>query len=91
MERGEFANLPGKGKPIKLDTNPLSHSPGTNGTNRLLKNNGFAPRWVELEKEIKKEQVQLERVLINLKARRESIGGYRPAVSTAAWSYRSNF
>ena len=23
MERGEFTNLPGKGKPLKLDTNPF--------------------------------------------------------------------
>ncbi len=72
MERGEFANLPGKGKPLKLDTNPFL-TPQARMTNRLLKENGFAPRWVELEKEIKREKVQLERILINLKARRERL------------------
>ena len=72
MERGEFANLPGEGKPLKLDTNPYL-TPQARMTNRLLKENGFAPRWVELEKEIKKEKTQLERVLINLKARRERL------------------
>ena len=41
--------------------------------NRLLKENGFAPRWVELKKEIKQEKAQCERVLINLKARRERL------------------
>ena len=72
MDRGEFANLPGKGKPLKLDTNPYL-TPQARMVNRLLKENGFAPRWVELEKEIKQEKAQLERVLINLKARRERL------------------
>ena len=72
MERGEFADLPGEGKPFKLDTNPFL-TPQARMTNRLLKENGFAPRWVELEKEIKREKAQLERVLINLKARRERL------------------
>ena len=72
MERGEFANLPGKGKPIKLDTNPFL-TPQARMANRLLKENGFAPRWVELQKEIKREKTQLERVLINLKARRKRL------------------
>ena len=72
MERGEFANLSGKGKPIKLDTNPFL-TPQARMANRLLKENGFAPRWVELQKEIKQEKAQLERVLINLKARRKRL------------------
>ena len=72
MERGEFANLPGKGKPLKFDTNPFL-TPQARMTNRLLKKDGFAPRWVELEKEIKQEKVQLERILTNLKGRRERL------------------
>ncbi len=72
MERGEFSDLPGKGKPLKLDANPFL-TPQTRMANRLLKENGFAPRWVELEKEIKKEKAQLERVFTNLKARRERL------------------
>ena len=72
MERGEFANLPGKGKPLKFDPNPFL-TPQARMTNRLLKKDGFAPRWVELEKEIKQEKVQLERILTNLKGRRERL------------------
>ena len=72
MERGEFANLPGKGKPLKLDTNPYLTSQARMA-NRLLKENNFAPRWIELEKEIKQEKTQLERALVNLKARRERL------------------
>ena len=72
MERGEFANLPGKGKPLKFDTNPFL-TPQARMANRLLKENGFAPRWIELEKEIKEEKAQLERLLTNLKSRRERL------------------
>ena len=72
MERGEFANLPGKGKPLKFDTNPFL-TPQARMTNRLLKENGFTPRWVDLEKEIKQEKTQLERILTNLKGRRERL------------------
>ncbi|MCY3549746.1 MAG: DUF1992 domain-containing protein [Candidatus Poribacteria bacterium] len=72
MERGEFANLPGKGKPLKFDTNPYL-TPQARIANRLLKENSFAPRWIELEKEIKQEKTQIERVLVNLKARRERL------------------
>lgn len=72
MERGEFKDLPGKGRPIKLDTNPFL-TPQVRMANRLLKENGFAPRWIELEKEIKKEKAQLKKLLINLKARRERL------------------
>ena len=72
MERGEFEDLPGKGKPLKLDTNPFL-TPQARMANRLRKENDFAPRWVEIEKEIKQEKAQLERILINLKARRERL------------------
>ncbi len=72
MERGEFSNLSGKGKPLKLDTNPFL-TPQARMTNRLLKENGFAPRWVELEKEIRREKVLLEKRLTNLKARGERL------------------
>ncbi len=75
MERGEFKNLPGQGKPLKLDTNPFL-TPQVRMANRLLKENGFAPRWIELEKEIKQEKGQLEKLLINLKARRERLAAF---------------
>ena len=72
MERGEFKNLPGEGKPLKLDTNPYL-TPQARMADRLLKENGFAPRWIELKKEIKKEKAQLERLLKNLKGRRKRL------------------
>ena len=72
MERGEFKDWPGKGEPLNLDTNPFV-TPQVRMANRLLKENGFAPRWIELEKEIKQEKAQLERLLTNLKTRRERL------------------
>jgi len=72
MERGEFKDLPGKGQPLNLDTNPFL-TPQVRMANRLLKQNGFAPRWIELKKEIKQEKAQLEKRLTNLKARRERL------------------
>ena len=75
MERGEFKDLPGKGEPLKLDKNPFL-TPQVRMANRLLKENGFAPRWIELEKEIKQEKAQLEKLLTNLKARRERLATF---------------
>ena len=59
MERGEFKNLPGEGKPLKLDTNPYL-TPQARMANRLLKENGFTPRWIALKKEIKKKKRNLK-------------------------------
>lgn len=72
MQRGEFTNLPGKGKPLNLETNPFL-TPQVRMANRLLKENGFAPRWIELEKEIQRDKAQLDKLLVNLTARRERL------------------
>ncbi|KAL2650019.1 hypothetical protein R1flu_018147 [Riccia fluitans] len=50
--RGEFEKLPGKGKPIKLESNPHA-DPAEDLAYRILAKNGFAPEWVELNKEIR--------------------------------------
>ena len=43
MENGEFDNLPGKGKPLRLDENPYLE-PGQELGFSLLKRNGLAPK-----------------------------------------------
>lgn len=53
MERGEFDNLPGAGKPLNLNDNPYLE-PGQAWGFDLLKRNGFAPEWIERDKEIRK-------------------------------------
>lgn len=54
MEEGEFENLPGKGKPLNLSTNPHA-DPAEDTLYRILSKNGCAPEWVELNKVIRSE------------------------------------
>lgn len=50
-QRGDFTNLPGHGKPIDLQANPLTGEMDV-GLG-LLKSAGYAPAWIELDKEIR--------------------------------------
>lgn len=51
MERGEFDNLEGAGNPINLEENPLEPS-DLHMVHKILKDNGYAPYWIELGKEL---------------------------------------
>lgn len=52
IKRGEFDNLPGAGKPLKLDDD--SHiPPELRVSYRILKNAGFLPPEIEMRKEIR--------------------------------------
>ena len=51
QERGDFDNLPGSGKPLNLDDNRYAGDRALGYS--LLKSNGYAPREVELSKEIR--------------------------------------
>ncbi|CAG8539810.1 8260_t:CDS:1 [Paraglomus occultum] len=57
MARGQFSSLPYKGKP--LPTDPNESNPCLTRTeffmNRLIKKQGAAPNWIELQKEIDAE------------------------------------
>lgn len=55
---GAFQNLPGAGKPLNLDDDSTV-PPEYRTAFRLLKNAGFAPPWIELQKEIRTEQASL--------------------------------
>jgi DnaJ family protein C protein 28 len=57
-ERGEFANLPGAGKPLRLERNVYAGDKEM-GYN-LLKSNDFAPPEIELLKEIRTERERAE-------------------------------
>jgi hypothetical protein len=59
MERGEFDNLPGKGKPIDL-TEYFETPEEVRLANSVLKNSGMTSREVELLKEI----AELREVLV---------------------------
>jgi DnaJ family protein C protein 28 len=51
QKRGEFDNLPGAGKPLNLDDGSYAGDRALGYS--LLKSNGYAPREVELSKEIR--------------------------------------
>lgn len=58
MRRGEFDALPGAGRPLELDEDPLVPE-DMRMANRILKNAGFAPAEVGLRREIADLQNQL--------------------------------
>ncbi|MFO7173043.1 MAG: DUF1992 domain-containing protein [Bacillota bacterium] len=49
MARGDFDNLPGKGKPLDLTENPFEKDWLVH---HILKNASVAPEWIELRREI---------------------------------------
>ena len=51
IERGDFDNLPGKGKPLDLSENP-HEDPGWRLAYRLLKENGYTLPWIETRQNI---------------------------------------
>jgi DnaJ family protein C protein 28 len=58
MERGEFDNLPGQGKPQVF---AQAHGdPSMEMANKIVRDAGFAPAWLELEIDIEHEQSQTE-------------------------------
>ena len=46
LAKGEFANLPGKGKPLALDEEPLA-DPAQWMARHILRNSGMSVPWVE--------------------------------------------
>ena len=52
-ERGEFDNLAGKGQPLDLTPNPYARDREL--AFKILKDAGFAPEWIELDKAIRKK------------------------------------
>ncbi len=55
---GLFSNLPGQGKPQRLDDDALVPENERAGY-RLLKANGFAPPWIEARNDINEQHVLL--------------------------------
>jgi hypothetical protein len=58
MDDGAFENLSGRGQPLPLDDNPFE-DPSLRMAHRLLRNNGFAPAWIEEGREIETDIVKL--------------------------------
>ena len=54
MEEGKFEDLPGKGKPLDLDENPLE-DPDWRLAHQMLRSSGYTLPWIEISREIEKE------------------------------------
>jgi hypothetical protein len=54
MREGAFEHLNGAGEPLDLRENPFE-DPAQRMAHRLLRNNGFAPAWIEESRDIDAE------------------------------------
>ena len=70
IEKGLFDNLPGAGKPLNLDDDAFVPE-DMRMAFRLLRSNGLAPLWVELNKEIRDDLARLARFRAHLYERRD--------------------
>ena len=61
QQRGDFDNLPGAGKPLKLDDDVFAGDMAS--AYRIAKNANAAPLWVQLDKEIGEETAALDAML----------------------------
>lgn len=77
QEEGKFNNLPGYGKPLPKDQG-YDLDAGSWMANRVLKQSGFVPDWVELRKEIAAERDQVKQALEDY---REQARALDPAVA----------
>ena len=74
IEAGAFDNLPCKGQPIELDTDP---DPSLWMAHHLLRVNGFAPAWIEESKDINAAVDRLRVDLRNARGRSSVIDELR--------------
>ena len=68
IEQGLFDNLPGAGKPLNLDDDAFV-PPDLRMAFRLLRSNGLAPLWIELNKEIRDDITRLARFRAHVRER----------------------
>jgi DnaJ homolog subfamily C member 28 len=61
QERGAFDNLPGRGQHLDLTPNP--YAPDQELAFKILKDAGFAPEWIELDKAIRAKLSRARQVL----------------------------
>jgi hypothetical protein len=67
-EKGQFSNLPGQGKPIRLDDDSHVDDDDRLGY-RMLKGSGFSLPWVEARKDIDEERRRIDAWLVHANQR----------------------
>ena len=70
QDRGEFDDLPGKGKPLDLGVNPYARDQEL--AFKILKDAGYAPDWIELDKALRGKLERARTVLVRRMEQRES-------------------
>ena len=74
MQRGDFDDLPGKGKPLDLSENPHV-DPGWRMAYRMLKENGYSLPWIENRRSIELDfESTLKSLRQNWNLRQNAIG-----------------
>jgi len=58
IDEGKFDDLPGKGKPIVFDDDPMT-PPHLRVMNRILKNANALPEWIQVQKDIEADQAKV--------------------------------
>ncbi|MGE5423627.1 MAG: DnaJ family domain-containing protein [Ignavibacteriales bacterium] len=66
IEQGDFDNLEGAGKPLDLYENPCEPIE-LRMVHKILKDNGYAPDWIELNKEINSLKAKLDKEINSFK------------------------
>lgn len=88
MRKGQFANLPGAGKPLKLDDD--AHVPETmRMANKLMRDNDLVPDWMAQGKELEAEREKLLAEARRLTQRSVTGGASMDALREAAKKYNS--
>src|SRR6266850_2293588 len=80
MAEGAFDNLEGKGRPLDLGEDPYEN-PSLRMAHRLLRNNGFAPAWIEEAKDLEKAIERVRRDVARAVAGQGSLDGLRGQIA----------
>jgi hypothetical protein len=81
---GLMDNLPGQGQPLELDDDTMVPDEYRLG-NRMLKSSGFAPPWIEAQREIEQERAKLDSWLKDAKRRLPHLDTPARAALTVAY------
>jgi len=89
MAEGAFDNLEGKGRPLDLSEDHYQ-DPSLRMAHRLLRNNGFAPAWIEEAKDLDRRSSGLAGIWSAPSQRRRlSTGFARRSPKSIAASWRT--
>ena len=81
MDRGDFDNLPGRGKPQEF-AQPHG-DPALEMANKIVRDAGFVPAWLDLEKDIEHQQQEAEKAVLRSWRWRETNRG--DAIEDPRW------